>query len=168
MFSYGSYPPGPVRLDEREPEALTTARFGSHLLSAQDIVFGDDDDVLFVAAEQVDEVLATAHQICQTEREQARRIRSTQAPRTRSRRHRARSCADHRLRARNHALLLGRFWNRTAGIDRKNIGNKRVAASTVSVSLAPFEPLLSMSAKAKTSIPTAIATIKPSRSLINT
>ena len=24
VFSYGSYPPGPVRLDDREPEALTT------------------------------------------------------------------------------------------------------------------------------------------------
>ncbi|MGH3940414.1 MAG: RraA family protein [Pseudonocardiaceae bacterium] len=76
VFSYGSYPPGPVRLDEREPEALTTARFGPHLVSTQDIVFGDDDGVLFVAAERVDEVLATAHQIWQTEREQAHRIRS--------------------------------------------------------------------------------------------
>ncbi|MCA1671321.1 MAG: RraA family protein [Actinobacteria bacterium] len=76
VFSYGSYPPGPVRLDEREPEALTTARCGPHLLSAQDVVFGDDDGVVFVAAERVDEVLAMAHQIWQTEREQARRIRS--------------------------------------------------------------------------------------------
>jgi 4-hydroxy-4-methyl-2-oxoglutarate aldolase len=28
VWSYGSYPPGPVRLDEQEPEALETARFG--------------------------------------------------------------------------------------------------------------------------------------------
>lgn len=76
VFSYGSYPPGPVRLDEGEPEALTTARFGPHLVSAGDVVFGDDDGVLFVAAERVDEVLATAHQIWHTEREQADRIRS--------------------------------------------------------------------------------------------
>ena len=33
VFSYGSYPAGPVRLDEREPEALVTARFGPHLVS---------------------------------------------------------------------------------------------------------------------------------------
>src|SRR5690349_15748069 len=26
VFSYGCYPPGPVRLDEREPEALVSAR----------------------------------------------------------------------------------------------------------------------------------------------
>jgi 4-hydroxy-4-methyl-2-oxoglutarate aldolase len=76
VFSYGSYPPGPVRLDERESEALATARFGPHLVSAQDVVFGDDDGVVFVAAERVGEVLATAHQIWQTEREQAHRIRS--------------------------------------------------------------------------------------------
>ncbi|OLB78749.1 MAG: dimethylmenaquinone methyltransferase [Actinobacteria bacterium 13_2_20CM_2_71_6] len=76
VFSYGSYPPGPVRLDEREPEALSSARFGPHLVSADDIVFGDDDGVLFVAAERVEEVLAMAYQIWQTEREQARRIRA--------------------------------------------------------------------------------------------
>ncbi len=37
VFSYGSYPAGPVRLDEREPEALVTAQFGPHLVSAGDI-----------------------------------------------------------------------------------------------------------------------------------
>jgi 4-hydroxy-4-methyl-2-oxoglutarate aldolase len=78
VFSYGSYPPGPVRVDQREPEALNTARFGPHLVSHDDIVFGDDDGVLFVAAERVEEVLTTAHQIWQTEREQARRIRAGQ------------------------------------------------------------------------------------------
>jgi 4-hydroxy-4-methyl-2-oxoglutarate aldolase len=76
VFSYGSYPPGPVRLDEREPEALATARFGPHLVSAADIVVGDDDGVVFIPAERADEVLATAHEIWRTEREQARRIRA--------------------------------------------------------------------------------------------
>ncbi len=76
VFSYGSYPLGPIRLDEREPGALVTARFGPHLVSADDIVFGDDDGVLFVPAERAEDVLATAYQIWQTEREQARRIRA--------------------------------------------------------------------------------------------
>ncbi|HEX4705958.1 MAG TPA: RraA family protein [Pseudonocardiaceae bacterium] len=76
VFSYGGYPPGPVRLDEREPDALRSARFGPHLVTEDDIVFGDDDGVLFVAAADVEAVLATAHQIWQTEREQARRIRA--------------------------------------------------------------------------------------------
>jgi 4-hydroxy-4-methyl-2-oxoglutarate aldolase len=74
VFSYGSYPVGPVRLDAGEP--LTTARFGPHLVSDDDVVFGDDDGVLFVAAGRAEEVLATAHQIWQTERDQARRIRA--------------------------------------------------------------------------------------------
>jgi 4-hydroxy-4-methyl-2-oxoglutarate aldolase len=76
LFSYGSYPPGPVRLDEREPEALGSARFGAHVVSNADVVFGDDDGVLFVAAEHAEEVLAAAQQIWQVEREQARRIRA--------------------------------------------------------------------------------------------
>jgi 4-hydroxy-4-methyl-2-oxoglutarate aldolase len=37
-------------------------------------VFGDDDGVLFVAGERFQEVLATAQQIWQTEREKARGI----------------------------------------------------------------------------------------------
>ncbi|HEY3036287.1 MAG TPA: hypothetical protein VGJ54_16720 [Streptosporangiaceae bacterium] len=45
-------------------------------MSADDIVFGDDDGVVFVAAEGAEQVLATARQIWQTEREQARRIRA--------------------------------------------------------------------------------------------
>jgi 4-hydroxy-4-methyl-2-oxoglutarate aldolase len=76
VFSYGRYPPGPVRLDEREPEALTSARFGPHLVTDDDMVFGDEDGVLFVASERTEEVLATAHEIRQTEREQARRMRA--------------------------------------------------------------------------------------------
>ena len=75
VFSYGSHPPGPVRLDEREPEALASARFGPHEVTAEDMVFGDDDGVLFVSAERAEQVLTTAHQIWQTEREQARRVR---------------------------------------------------------------------------------------------
>ena len=76
VFSYGSYPPGPVRLDEQEPEALASARFGPHVVSGEDVVFADDDGVLFVAAKHAEEVLAAAHRIWETEREQARRMRA--------------------------------------------------------------------------------------------
>jgi 4-hydroxy-4-methyl-2-oxoglutarate aldolase len=79
VFSYGCYPPGPVRLDEPEPEALASARFGPYEVTAQDIVVGDDDGVLFITAGRAAEVLATAYEIWQTEREQARRIRSGQS-----------------------------------------------------------------------------------------
>jgi 4-hydroxy-4-methyl-2-oxoglutarate aldolase len=76
VFSYGCLPFGPVRLDDREPEALVSARFGPHGVTDADVVFGDDDGVLFVAADRVEDVLTTAHQIWLTEREQARRIRA--------------------------------------------------------------------------------------------
>jgi 4-hydroxy-4-methyl-2-oxoglutarate aldolase len=76
VFSYGSYPIGPIRLDRQEPEALTVARFGPHLVSGGDLVFADDDGVVFVPAERADHVLATAHEIWQVEREQAGRIRT--------------------------------------------------------------------------------------------
>jgi regulator of RNase E activity RraA len=76
VWSYGSYPPGPVRLDTQEPEALTTARFGPHEVSRDDVVFADEDGVLFVAAERVEAVLTAATRIWETEREQARRMRA--------------------------------------------------------------------------------------------
>ncbi|MDN3359150.1 RraA family protein [Actinomadura sp. DC4] len=76
VFSYGAYPPGPVRVDEREPEALATARFGPHVVSGDDVVFADADGVLFVAADRAEELLETARAIAATEREQARKIRA--------------------------------------------------------------------------------------------
>ncbi|MFJ1709662.1 RraA family protein [Kitasatospora sp. NPDC088346] len=76
VFSYGSCPAGPVRLDGLEPQALLSARFGPHLVTDGDLVFGDADGVLFVAAERAEEVLTAARRIRDTEREQARRIRS--------------------------------------------------------------------------------------------
>ncbi|MEV7020783.1 RraA family protein [Kitasatospora sp. NPDC093558] len=76
VFSYGALPLGPLRLDEREPEALVSARFGPHLVTAGDVVFGDADGVLFVHGERVEEVLETAGGIARTERTQAERIRS--------------------------------------------------------------------------------------------
>jgi regulator of RNase E activity RraA len=78
VFSYGSYPAGPVRLDEREPAALASARFGPCLVTRDDIVFGDGDGVVFLAADRAGEVLATARRIGHTEREQARSIQAGQ------------------------------------------------------------------------------------------
>jgi 4-hydroxy-4-methyl-2-oxoglutarate aldolase len=74
VFSYGSCPAGPGRLDEREPGALATARFRAHLASSEDVVFADDDGVVFVPAGQAGPVLAAARQIGEVERDQARRI----------------------------------------------------------------------------------------------
>jgi 4-hydroxy-4-methyl-2-oxoglutarate aldolase len=53
VFSYGSYPPGPVRIDEQEGDALVSARFGPHDVLRDDVVLADDDGVLFVPAGRV-------------------------------------------------------------------------------------------------------------------
>ncbi|RKT11117.1 regulator of RNase E activity RraA [Streptomyces sp. 1114.5] len=74
VFSYGALPLGPLRLDEREPEALLSARFGPHRVSAEDVVFADADGVVFVPGERVGEVLEAAAAIARTERAQAQRI----------------------------------------------------------------------------------------------
>jgi 4-hydroxy-4-methyl-2-oxoglutarate aldolase len=71
VFSLGATPSGPQRLDPRHPEALVSARFGDHLVTVRDAVFGDEDGVLFVPLARVDEVLATAEGIASVERRQA-------------------------------------------------------------------------------------------------
>ena len=78
VFSYGRCPAGPVRLDEQEPSALASARVGSCLVTVSDIVLGDDDGVVFIASDQAGKILATARQIAQTERDQARKIQAGQ------------------------------------------------------------------------------------------
>ncbi|MGW4164467.1 RraA family protein [Streptomyces sp. NPDC004788] len=85
VFSYGAHAPGPVRLDPRGPEALRTARFGEQTVSADDVVFADDDGVLFVAAGRAEAVLDTAEEIFRTERNQARRIRAGETLRDQTR-----------------------------------------------------------------------------------
>ena len=74
VFSYGRCPAGPARLDDREASALASARVGRCLVTGSDIVFGDDDGVLFVEADHASRVLAAARQIARTERDQARKI----------------------------------------------------------------------------------------------
>jgi 4-hydroxy-4-methyl-2-oxoglutarate aldolase len=74
LFSYGTYPAGPLRLDPQEPEALSSARFGEHVITSDDIVFADDDGVAFVPSDRLDEVLDAARAIWQVERARASRI----------------------------------------------------------------------------------------------
>ena len=75
VFSYGNHPAGPTRLDAREPDALTSARFGNLEITNQDVVFADDDGALFVAITRANEILETAHSIWERERKQADAVR---------------------------------------------------------------------------------------------
>lgn len=76
IFSYGTCPAGPQRLEARDPLALTTARFGPHEVGTEDVLFADDDGLLFVPQASVEAVLETARTIQRTERQQAQAIRS--------------------------------------------------------------------------------------------
>jgi regulator of RNase E activity RraA len=76
IFSYGTCPSGPQRLDPRDPSALRSARFGNFLVEPGDVVFADDDGCLFVVADRVDELLRVAQEIWKRERRQAEAIKS--------------------------------------------------------------------------------------------
>lgn len=76
VYSYGTCPAGPVRLDERQPEALTSARCGEFLVTRKDVVFADPDGVLFAPAQTVEEILSTAQVIWRKERQQAQEIQA--------------------------------------------------------------------------------------------
>jgi regulator of RNase E activity RraA len=76
VFSYGSVPSGPTRLDARDPLALQSARFGEWVIEARDIVFADADGVLFGPLARAAEILGTAAGIRDKERQQADAIAS--------------------------------------------------------------------------------------------
>ena len=55
---------------------LRSARVGSCEVRRDDMVFADDDGVLFVAEQRLDEVLTLAQAIWQTERQQASAVKA--------------------------------------------------------------------------------------------
>jgi regulator of RNase E activity RraA len=82
LWSYGTNPLGPTRLDPRDDAPV---RIGGHVVTRDDVVFADDDGVLFVAADRVEEVLAAARSIRDVERGQARRIEAGETLREQTR-----------------------------------------------------------------------------------
>jgi 4-hydroxy-4-methyl-2-oxoglutarate aldolase len=54
VFSYGTNPLGPARLDPRDDEPV---RIGEHVIAGGDIVVADDDGVVIVQRERAQEVL---------------------------------------------------------------------------------------------------------------
>ncbi|MGZ9236174.1 MAG: RraA family protein, partial [Anaerolineales bacterium] len=76
VFSYGSCPAGPQRLDARHHQALSSAQFGAFTVTGEDAVFADADGVLFAPIQQIEEILSTAHSIWRKERHQAEEIQA--------------------------------------------------------------------------------------------
>ena len=82
LWSYGTNPLGPTRLDSRDDAPVLV---GEHVVTSDDVVFADDDGVLFVARDRVDEVLEAARRIRDVEREQASRIEAGETLRAQTR-----------------------------------------------------------------------------------
>jgi regulator of RNase E activity RraA len=76
VYSYGVCPAGPQRLDPWEPDALALGRFGTFSVGKADLVFADDDGVLFAPGTIAGELLSTARAIWRRERQQAAEIRA--------------------------------------------------------------------------------------------
>ncbi|MGN6502708.1 MAG: RraA family protein [Pseudolysinimonas sp.] len=76
VFSLGSMPTGPLRVDPRAADALDVAAIGPWTITRDDLVFADDDGVVFVPADRADAVIAAARAIRDTEVAQADRMRS--------------------------------------------------------------------------------------------
>lgn len=74
VFSLGAIPAGPRRLDARPPDALASAAVAQWTVTGADLVLGDDDGVLFVAAARAAELFTIAETIRDTERRQADQI----------------------------------------------------------------------------------------------
>jgi len=76
VFSYGTFPAGPRRLNQRHPEALVSAKFGDIEVGLNDVVFADIDGAVFVPKGRVQEVVTMAQSIWEKERQQARLIKA--------------------------------------------------------------------------------------------
>ncbi len=82
VFSLGTFPAGPQRLDPRSPDALKSAQICQWLVSTDDIVFADADGVLFVPQADVSKITSVAQSIRNTERQHAELMRAGKSFRT--------------------------------------------------------------------------------------
>lgn len=75
VFSLGGLPTGPLRVDQRDAEALVSARVGPWVVSASDVAVGDENGVLFIPIARAEEIATAARVIRETERTQAEKMR---------------------------------------------------------------------------------------------
>lgn len=74
VFSLGTLPAGPQRLERQEDAALSSAMCGEHEVTGEDFVLADDDGVIFLPLTQARAVAELATTIRDTERSQAARM----------------------------------------------------------------------------------------------
>ncbi len=75
IFSLGATPSGPQRLDPREDNAFSSARVGEVTVSGDDWVIGDSDGAIFVARQDLEDLIAVAEDIRNAEHRQATGVR---------------------------------------------------------------------------------------------
>jgi regulator of RNase E activity RraA len=76
VFTYGSLPLGPTRSETPENDPFNEIRFGLFKITPNDVVFADDDGVLFVEKSRIEEVIEIAVSIYNVERNQAKQVLS--------------------------------------------------------------------------------------------
>lgn len=109
VFSLGSMPTGPLRNDPRRPDALDAAQIGPWTVTRDDMVYADDDGVLFVPAVSAAGVVSAAEVIRDTERAQAERSRAGESLRSQLQfaRYLELRAADPSLTLRQHLAAIG-------------------------------------------------------------
>jgi regulator of RNase E activity RraA len=109
VFSMGTMPAGPQRLDRRSPDALEWARVGEWALSPDDMAVGDADGIIFIPAERLTEVVETAESVRETERRQAGKMRSGRTFREQASfaQYLARRAEDSSFSFREHLRMIG-------------------------------------------------------------
>ena len=109
IWSYGSCPSGPQRLDPRSEDALESARFGDSAVRNTDVAFADDDGCVFLDGNCAEQILETARAIWQRERAQADSIRAGTTLRSQLRfaDYLAKRAADPAYTFRKHLRILG-------------------------------------------------------------
>lgn len=75
VFSMGAVPTGPQRLHARPPDTFSSAMIGPHAITAQDIVVGDANGVLFLPEDRLPDIIDAALQYRDTEARQLKLIR---------------------------------------------------------------------------------------------
>lgn len=76
VFTYGTCPAGPTRLDPRPPRALEAAQVGNYEVSRSDYIIADDDGVVFISQENLDDLISVALDIWEKEHQQARDVQA--------------------------------------------------------------------------------------------
>ncbi|MCA1586494.1 MAG: RraA family protein [Acidobacteria bacterium] len=74
VWSLGTYPVGPQELRSRSRHALEAATVGRATVTRDEVVFADDDGVVFVSAADSARVIASARDIAAREQAQAARL----------------------------------------------------------------------------------------------